>query len=128
MEVRFMDELVIYERISEGINLLLFLFQGYCLQCFSEKFLERRLKNRRWNKVFVMTLFLLLRSVTWIWRPEDSTARATVHLVWLIVIIAVLVLGFYRASYGIASFLIVTFVAVSECSMLFAYALLHVSM
>ena len=123
-----MDELVIYERISEGIHLLLFLFQGYCLQFSSEKFLERRLKNRRWNKVFVMTLFLLMRSVTWIWRPEDSTVRAAVHLFWLIVITAVLVLGFYKASYKIASFLIVTFVAISECSALFAYTLLHVSM
>ena len=123
-----MNELVIYERISEGIHLLLFLFQGYCLQCFSENFLERRLKNRRGNKAFVMVLFLLLRSVTWIWKPEDSTVRAAVHLVWLIVITAILVLGFYRASYGIASFLIVTFVAVNECSALFAYTLLHVSM
>ena len=123
-----MNELVIYERISEGINLLLFLFQGYCLQCSSENFLESRLKNRRWNKVFIMVLFLLLRSVTWIWRPGDSTVRAAVHLFWLILITAVLVLGFYRASYGIASFLIVTFVAVSECSALFAYTLLHVSM
>ena len=121
-----MDELGIFKVISDGINFLLFLFQGYLLQDFSGNFLESRLKYRRWNKAFVVVLFLLLRSVSWIWRPEDPTVRAMVYLVWLFVITAVLVLGFYRASYGIASFLIVTFVAVSECSVMFAYTLLHV--
>ena len=123
-----MDELEIYKFISDGINLLLFLFQGYLLQHFNESFLEHRLKSKQWNRVFVMVLFLLLRSVSWIWRPEDPTVKAVVYLVWLFALTALLVLGFYRSSYGIASFLIVTFVAVSECSVMFAYTLLHVSL
>ena len=118
--------LAIFQVISDGINLLLFLFQGFLLQDFSGNFLESRLKYSRWNKAFAVVLFLLLRSVSWIWRPENPTVRAMVYLIWLFVITAVLVLGFYRASYGIASFLIVTFVAVSECSVMFAYTLLHV--
>lgn len=121
-----MDDLGIFNLISNGINLLLFLFQGYLLQNLGGNFLESRLKDWRWNKAFVAVLFLLLRSVSWIWRPEDPTVRAMVYLVWFFVITVVLVLGFYRASYGIAPFLIVTFVAVSECSVMFAYTLLHV--
>ena len=118
----------VLESIGDVLMILLFLFQGYLLQYFCGSFLERRFKNRQWSKTVAAVLYLMLRSISWIWRPEDQTARAVVHLVWMFLIITALVLGFYRTSFGIATFLIMTFVAVSECSAMFAYALLHVSM
>ena len=136
------------ESIGDGVMILLFLFQGYLFQHFCGSFLKLRLesnfkngykssynnhlkkmlKSSQWNKVAVTVLYLLLRTVNWIWKPEDQTAKTVVHLVWMILITAVLILGLYRASWGIASFLIVTFVAISECSQIFAYTSMHVLM
>ena len=118
----------VLESVSDGLMILLFLCQGYLLQYFCDNFLESRFQNRHWIKAAVTVLYLLLRSVSWIWRPENQTARTVIYLVWMFIITTALVLGLYRASFGIASFLIMTFVAISECSAMFAYALLHVSM
>ena len=118
----------VLESVSDGLMILLFLCQGYLLQYFCDNFLESRFKNKHWFKTAVTVLYLLLRSVSWIWRPENQTARTVIYLVWMFIITTALVLGLCRASFGIASFLIMTFVAISECSAMFAYALLHVSM
>ena len=140
-----LDEL---ESIGDGVMILLFLFQGYLFQHFCGGFLELRLesnfkndfkssynnhfkkilKSSLWNKAAVTVLYLLLRAVNWIWKPEDQTAKTIVHLIWMIIITTVLVMVLYRASFGIASFLIVTFVAISECSQIFAYTSMHVLM
>lgn len=118
----------VFEAAGDCVMLLLFLFQGYLLEYFCGSFLESRFKSNRWNKETVTVLYLVLRSVNWIWKPEDPTVRAVAHLAWMTAITASLVVGFYRASCGMAAFLVMTFVAVSECSAMFAYALLHVSM
>ena len=118
----------VLDSVTNGLMILLFLCQGYLLQYFCGNFLESRFNSRKWNNSAVTVLYLLLRSVNWLWGPEDQTAKAVVHLIWMFIITAALVLGFYRASFGTASFLIMTFIAVSECSAMFAYALLHVSM
>ena len=138
----------VFDSISDGVIILLFLFQGCLFQHFCGNFLELRLegnsknsfqggyknhlktrfKSSLWNKAAVTVLYLLLLTVNWIWKPEDQTAKTVVHLVWMIIITAALVLGLYRASFGIASFLIVTFVSISECSQIFAYTSMHVLM
>lgn len=120
-----LDEL---ESIGDGVMILLFLFQGYLFQYFCGSFLELRLESSLWNKAAVTVLYSLLRTVNWIWKPEGQTARTVVHLVWMIIITAALILGLYKASFGITSFLIATFVAISECSQIFAYTLMHVLM
>lgn len=117
----------VFEAIGDVVMLLLFLSQGWLLQYFCGSFLESRFESRQWNKTAVTVLYLLLRTMNWIWKPEDPTARTVVHLVWLIIITTALVLGLYRVPLKIASFLIVAFMAVSECSEIFAYTLMHLS-
>ena len=118
----------ILEAIGDGVMLLLFLSQGYLLQYFCSNFLEGRLRDERWNKATATVLYFLLRTANWIWKPEDPTAKTVVRLVWLLLITTALILGLYRASLGIASFLIATFIAVSECSEIFAYTFMHLLM
>lgn len=121
-----MREPLIFRFITEnGILLMpLFLTQGCLFQYFCGSFAESRVKRRPWDRVAAV-LCLLLWAAGWKWEPEAGMARAAVHIVWMLATTAVLVLGFYRVSRGIASFLVVTFVSISECSMMVAYTVLQ---
>lgn len=126
-----MDELAVYQFIvSGGIFVIpLFLFQGWLLSYFCGNFAESRLPiGKGWNTASVMALFLLLRFIGWKWEPEDWTTGMLVHLVWIFVITAILVLGFFKVFFGLAAFLIVTFVAICECSWMFAYTCMQLEM
>ena len=126
-----MDELAVFEFIvSSGILVIpLFLFQGWLLSYFCGNFAESRLPlSRGWNTAAVTVLYLLLRYLDWKWEPEDWITRVLVHLVWIFVITTILVLGFFKASLGIAAFLIVTFVTICECSWMFSYTCMQLEM
>lgn len=126
-----MDELAVYQFIvTSGILVLpLFLFQGWLLSYFCGNFAESRLSvSRGWNTATVTALYLLLRYVDWQWEPEDWIPRVLVHLVWIFVITTILVFGFFKASLGITTFLIVAFVSISECSVMFSYTLMQLEM
>lgn len=74
-------------------------------------------------------LFFLLRYIFWRWGPDNWTARAAVaYLVWILGVTAILVFGYYKASYGITAFLAVTFAAISECSGMIAHTFLQMEM
>ncbi|MCH5275896.1 MAG: sensor histidine kinase [Lachnospiraceae bacterium] len=123
-----MDDLAVFQFIvSNGIPMIpLFLFQGWLLSYFCGNFAERRLPiSKGWNTSLVTVLYLLLRYMDWIWEPEDWVTGVLVHLVWIFVITTILVLGFFKAFLGISVFLIVTFVAISECSAMAAYTFLQ---
>ena len=131
MEVQLMDELGVYQFImSNGILMVpLYFVQGCLLAYFCGNFVDERLKSRRWNKVAVTVLFFLLRYIFWRWGPDNWTAKVAVfYLIWILGITAILVFGFYKASYGITAFLAVTFAAISECSGMIAHTFLQMEM
>ena len=126
-----MGELAVFEFIvSSGILLIpLFLFQGWFLSYFCGNFAENRLPlSRGWNTVSVMALYLLLRYIGWKWEPGDWKTGMLVHLVWIFVITAMLVLGFFKTFSGVTVFLIVAFVAIGECSWMFSYTCMQLEM
>lgn len=123
-----MDELKIYQFLmSTGLLMLpLFFVQGYLLAYFCGNFVDERLQNRRWSNTAVAVLFLMLRYIFWRWGPENWTAKAAAaYLVWILGVTAILVFGFYKASYGITAFLAVTFAAISECSTMISHTFLQ---
>ena len=131
MEVQLMDELAVYQFImNNGILMVpLYFVQGYLLAYFCGNFVDERLKGRRWNRAAVTVLFFLLRYIFWRWGPDNWTAKvAVVYLIWILGITAILVFVFYKASYGITTFLAVTFAAINECSGMIAYTFLQMEM
>ena len=126
-----MEKLEVYQiLVNTGILLIpLFFFQGCLLPYFCGNFVEERLKNKRWNKAAVTVLFLLLRYTFWKWGPDHWTTKtAMIYLIWMLGVIVVLILIFYKASYGITAFLAVTFAAISECSTMIAHTFLQMEM
>lgn len=126
-----MDELAVFEFIeSSGILVIpLFLFQGWLLSYFCGNFAESRLPvAKKWNTASVTALYLLLRYIGWKWEPGDWTTLMLVHLVWIFVITTILILAFFKAFSGIAAFLVVTFVAIGECSWMISYTCMQLEM
>ena len=126
-----MEVLEVYQfLLSTGLLLIpLFFFQGCLLPYFCGGFAEERLKNRRWNKAAVAVLFFLLRYAFWKWGPNNWTAKAAVvYLIWELGITIVLILIFYKASYGITAFLAVAFAAINECSAMISHTFLQMEM
>lgn len=126
-----MRELGIYQFIMDSgiLSVALFLFEGYLLQYFCGNFARSRLKNRQWNKAAVTVLYFLLRLLVWGCMPGGLTAgEAVIHFLLIFGVTSIVVLGFYRASRGIALFLIVIYVAVSECSVMCAYTFFYMEM
>ncbi|MCH5271132.1 MAG: GHKL domain-containing protein [Lachnospiraceae bacterium] len=124
-------DLPIYKFILDNDILMipLFLFEGFLLASFCESFLEKRFRiSQGFNKAAAAISYLLLRLLGRQWSLENWTANAVGHLIWMLTITFILVFGFYKASVGIAAFLIVSFVAINECSMMIAYTFLQLEM
>lgn len=124
-------EFTSYEFIVNNDLLMipLFLFEGFLLASFCGSFLEKRfLISRGRNKAAVAVTYLLLRLFGRQWTFENWTADAVGHLIWMLGITLILVFGFYKAGFRMAAFLIVSFVAINECSMMIAYTFMQLEL
>lgn len=103
------------------------LFQGYCLQYFLGEFLESRLPKSKWGGLFVTVLYGVLKMV--LNRLIPSGYESAVILkkqILLLFILFAMALCFYKAIHMITVFLVVTYMAVSEISVFFAYTVAEI--
>ena len=107
-------------------SVCLYLFQGYCLQYFYGSFLESRIKDRKWNGLAVMALYVVFRLVLfWIVPSKKWDYRVEAgKMVLALCMLAVMAVCFYKAIHLITVFLVVAFQAVADISRYAAVILL----
>ncbi len=98
-------------------SVMLYLFQGYCLQYFYGSFLESRIRDERWNGLAVAVSYAALRMFLF-WngaKKWDYRAEAG-KMVLALGMLSVLAVCFYRAFRLITIFLVAAFQALADIS------------
>lgn len=115
-----------FDVVSAVQEVLYALFQGYCLQYFLGAFLESRLSRSKWNGLFVIVLYVVLKLVLNLLIPSGYESMIIIEKqLLLLFMLLVLALCLYRAVHTITVFLVVTFMAVSEISFFLAYMIMQ---
>ena len=114
-----------YNVMSEAVEVLHVLGQGYCLQYFFGEFAESRCGERKGNGLLAAGLYGVMK--LGMNRILPSGFASTVVMgkqVLHFILLCALALCFYRAVRKILVFLVITFMAVSEITFFLAYMIL----
>ena len=99
-------------------------FQGLCLQYFYGSFLEYRGQKKRWKGFLVTVSYAVLRICVNLLLPSDhEDVRTMGNMVLPFAILAAIALLFYKAKRAITSYLIITFMAVTQISFFIAHSI-----
>ena len=116
-----------YDVLNVGLEVIVALGQGYCLQYFLGSFLEGREKDRRINGLLVMVVYGVLRlGINFILPADNESIRTVGKITLMFVIIVLLALLFYKGVQAITAFLAITFMAVSEITFFLSYMLMQI--
>lgn len=117
-----------YDVLNVGLEVIVALGQGYCLQYFLGSFLESRGNDRRINGLLVMVVYGVLRlGINFILPADYESIRTVGKITLMFVIIVLLILLFYKGVQAITAFLAISFMAVSELTFFLSYILMQIS-
>lgn len=115
-----------YDVLNVGLEVIVALGQGYCLQYFLGSFLEGRGKDRRINGLLVMVVYGALRlGINFMLSSNFESLRIIGKMALLSVVVVLLALLFYKGVCAITAFLVVTYIAVSEITFFLSYVFLQ---
>ncbi len=115
-----------YDVLNVGLEVIVALGQGYCLQYFLGSFLEGREKDRRINGLLVMVVYGVLRlGINFMLSSNFESLRIIGKMALLSVVVVLLALLFYKGVCAITAFLVVTYIAVSEITFFLSYVFLQ---
>lgn len=116
-----------YDVLNAGLEVIVALGQGYCLQYFLGSFLESRWKDKKVNGLLVMAVYGVLRlGINFILPSNYDGIRTVWKIVLVFVAIILLTLLFYKGVHAITAFLSITFMAVSEITFFLSYMLIQI--
>lgn len=116
-----------YDVLNVGLEVIVALGQGYCLQYYLGSFLEGRGKDRRINGMLVMVVYGVLRlGINFILPADYESIRTVGKITLMFAIIVLLALLFYKGVHAITAFLGITFMAVSELTFFLSYMLMQI--
>ena len=108
-----------YNLINVCTQLIIWLFQGYCLQYFFGSFLASRERTKKWNSLCVVALYVVFKYFIKLVLPSEyGDMRAVGKQVMTFAVLIILALSFYKAVKAITGFLVITFMAVCEIGIL----------
>ena len=117
MQLMFMDTAKneVYDAANNGVMLLIWMVQGYCLQYFYGSFLEGRGQGKTGNRFCVAAFYVALKLWLSLCLPSGYGDRRTIetHFITFLGLVAA-ALFFYQAVKAITGFLVITFMAVCE--------------
>ncbi|MCM1459687.1 MAG: ATP-binding protein [Bacteroides sp.] len=114
------------EYIMEMLSILLYLFEGYCIQFFFGRFAEpklRRLRNAQWAAGIVWILIRIADGA--LFRGTDSVTLVEVLLFNMAVLFAFCA-GWYKGNIQTKIFLVIQFISLRELAFWTGYSFLYV--
>ncbi len=113
--------------ITTGIQIAVLLCQGFLVQDFFGSFLEYRFPRCRWNRLLIVLIYGGVVFGLDAYLPQEYGIVQTLEKKVIITsILCGILYGFYKVWRGIALFLIVTFLAVSDICLFIAYMIMQV--
>ena len=108
-----------YDLINVCIRFIIWLSQGCCLQYLFGSFLVSRGRTKKWNSLCVAALYVVFKYFNnLVLSPKYGDIWAAGKQIVTFAVLVILALSFYEAVKAITVFLVITFMAVCEISIL----------
>lgn len=115
-----------YNVVSSLLEVVVAVFQGYCLQYFCGSFLDGRLREKKWNRLLVIALYGISKlAVNSLLESDYKSIKILGKQAVFFIVLLGLAACCYKAVRGLTLFLVVTFMAVSEISLFLGFAVVQ---
>ena len=114
------------EYIMGMVSIPLYLFEGYCLQFFFDRFAEPRLHRLRISRWVAGTIWILIRIVDGVVFRDTDSVTLVAGLIFNIVVLFTFCMGWYKGNIQMKTFLAVQFIALRELSFWVGYSFLYI--
>lgn len=112
-----------YNAISEILDVLHAVFEGYCLQYFYGSFLHGRMSKGKWSSLPAALIYGGFKLGLNVVLPANyESIKIIARQILILFALTAISMCFYKAMHMITIFLVITFAAVSEISFFIAYA------
>lgn len=114
------------EWIMGILSILLYLFEGYCIQFFFSRFAEPklcRLRNAQWIAGIVWILTRIANRALF---HETDNATLVVGLVFNTAVLFLFCVGWYKGNILLKIFLVIQFISLRELAFLVGYSFLYI--
>ncbi len=119
MEVRKLCDL-----LAAVISILLYIFEGYCIQYLFCAFAKPRISNIKQSEYAVGIVWVIIRLISFLF-PSDGTFTALKLLIYTFILLLFCLL-WYRGNVLMKVFLVVQFMALRELAFFTAYSFTHI--
>lgn len=110
--------------LSAVISILLYIFEGYCVQYLFRAFAKPRISNIKQSEYAVGILWVIIRLISFL-LPSDGTFTALKLLIYTFILL-LFCLFWYRGNVLMKVFLVVQFMALRELAFFTAYSFTHI--
>lgn len=114
-----------FDLISNCLEIIFVILQGYCLQFFYGSFLESRFRKKWHTNALTIALYSVWKLGSGILWNATGSAALLLKLLFTICVLAVLAIGLYRGFRRLTIFLVLAFITVNEISFFLSYMLLQ---
>lgn len=115
-----------YNIVSNIVEILIVLFQGYCLQSFYHSFMKTRWEGRFGSRYGIFVVWVVMRLLMgYFWTMDYYQIKLQGKQFLTIAVVLVATFGLYKARRGMKAFLAVTFLAVNEICLLISFMILE---
>jgi len=106
------------------INILLYIFEGYCVQYLFRAFAETKISNIRQSEYVVGIVWVIIRLISFS-LPFDETFTALKLLIYTFILLLFCLL-WYKGNMLLKIFLVIQFMALRELAFFTAYSFTHI--
>lgn len=112
-----------FNLISNCLEIIFVLLQGYCLQFLYGNFLKSRFRKRQYSGILTAIIYWAWKLGSSILWQTDRTAISLFKLLLTFCVLAALAVSFYQAVIRLTIFLVLAFITVNEISFFLSYML-----
>lgn len=115
-----------YRVISDIAEVLITVFQGYCLQSFYHSFMKTRWEGKDKSRFLILAVWVVMRlCMSYFWVMDYDQMKLQGKLFLTIAVVLAATQWLYKAGTGMKVFLAVTFLAVNEICLLVSFMVLE---
>ena len=114
------------EYIIEMLSIPLYLFEGYCVRFFFDRFAEPKLHRLRNAKWIAGIVWILIRIANRVLFHETDNATLVVGLVFNTAVLLLFCVGWYKGNILLKIFLVIQFISLRELAFLAGYSFLYI--
>lgn len=111
--------------VASTFNIMLYLFEGYCIQFLFRAFAEPKLQNWKVSKYIVAVAWIVIRISCSMLLPDVNGISLIGKLLFYVIALFVFCVCWYRENNLLKVFLVIQFIALRELAFFAGYSLMY---